>query len=210
MFPRKPLANRLKPVDPRQGRSHAIAPRQHLCHPAVQACKMPSAAWHDHDPFQGRLPGFAEVGHFFGQRRPAGQSPADALLSVFRPAVVALDSRQCQPCDKGQFPCVSPFLFSPSRPRPSPVAGRPISSGRSSVPPLVLSSPMPRAAARWPVRQRAALPGRCATISTSANDRAKARLNDSRLSNWPSLPRQGWPLHWRGKIAGDLGCSRRS
>ena len=158
-------------------------------------------------------PGFGWAGRFLADwLLRCGQSPAEARnfgSLPFRAPPHAVGSATIHPFARGHSLCVSPFLFLPLRPRPSAAAGQPIFSAPSLAPPPVPSLPMPRAARRWPVRRRVALPARFATTSTSAADLAAAGLTDSRLSFWPPMHAQGWSFHLCSDAAGGRPCSRK-
>ena len=210
MIPRKPLANRQELAQRLFGPGCGFALNRRLCHRGTMAGATLSPAGFDQDCSRSytRLPGPQRVGHFFAGAARGGQSPADAGDLPFRAAAHRIKLRRNIPQPRGGFPCVSLFLFLALRPRPLVAAARPTSSAPSSVPPLVRSSPMPRAARRWPVRRPAALPARCATTLTSASN--TVGQIDSKLSQGPSLHPQGWFFVLRHGAAGEGPCSRRS
>ena len=216
MLPRKPLAGRLEPALQKFGAGFGVAPGKGLCHPAPMVGAIPAPARIDQGGTASplNLPGPARVGGLRAETMHRhGQRPADARhfgSLPFRVTVHAVNSGIVQPFVRGRSRCVSPFLFLPLRPLPLGAASRPTSSAPSLVPPSVRSSPMPRAARRWPVRLRAALPACSATTSTSAADPAAAGLTDSRLSFWPPMQARGWSFHLGSDAAGDRPCSRRS
>ena len=216
MLPRKPLASGPEPACPQSPAGFGMALHAPLCHPESRAGATLSPVGSDQVwslSARGR-PGFRWVGRFFADwplRR--GQSPAEARKFgslPFRVPPHAVGSATIHPFARGHSPCVSPFLFLPLRPRPSAAAGQPIFSAPSLVPPPVPSLLMPRAARRWPVRRRVALPARFATTSTSAADPAPAGLTDSRLSFGPPMHAHGWSFHLCSVAAGGRPCSRKS